>query len=47
MFRKKTLTSLAIAAAFLFPASFLNHENSQGQAWTWGFGRNGELGLGS
>ena len=41
MFRKKTIASFAIAAAFLFPASFLNKEPQQGQAWTWGFGRNG------
>ena len=47
MFRRKTLSAFALASAFLLPASFLNQSPPQGQAWTWGFGRNGELGLGS
>lgn len=47
MYRRKLTTALAITAAFLLPTSFFNAPNQQGQAWGWGFGRNGELGLGS
>jgi alpha-tubulin suppressor-like RCC1 family protein len=47
MFRTKYLSALALASAFLLPTAFLNASPQQGQAWAWGFGRNGELGLGS
>ena len=47
MFRKKTITAFALATAFFLPTSFLNSNPQQGQAWSFGFGRNGELGLGS
>jgi alpha-tubulin suppressor-like RCC1 family protein len=38
---------LALAAAFFLPNSFLTAPRKEGQAWAWGFGRNGELGNGS
>ena len=38
---------LAIAAAFFLPGSFLTAPRKEGQVWAWGFGRNGELGIGS
>jgi hypothetical protein len=41
MFRKKTITAFALAASFLLPATFLNSTPQQGQAWSFGFGRNG------
>lgn len=47
MYRRKITTAFALATAFLLPTSFFGAPNQQGQAWAWGFGRNGELGLGS
>lgn len=47
MYRRKVTTAFALAAAFLLPTSFFTAPTQQGQAWGWGFGRNGELGLGS
>ena len=47
MYRRKLAITIALASAFLFPVPFFGAHNQQGQAWSWGFGRNGELGLGS
>ena len=47
MFRTKILAAMALSTAFLLPTSFLNANQPQGQAWAFGFGRNGELGIGS
>lgn len=47
MYRRKITAALAITATFLLPTPFFNNPNKQGEAWAWGFGRNGELGLGS
>jgi len=46
MFRTKLLSAFAVTTAFRLPTTFLNAQ-PQGHAWSWGFGRNGELGTGS
>ena len=46
MSRTRYLATLALATSFLLPTSFLNAP-SQGEVCSWGFGRNGELGIGS
>lgn len=47
MNRKRIMASLALGAACLFPLSFMASQKKEGNVWSWGFGRNGELGLGS
>lgn len=44
---RKIIVSLALGAAVFLPVSLLGSQRKEGQAWSWGFGRNGELGLGS
>jgi alpha-tubulin suppressor-like RCC1 family protein len=47
MYGKKILTGLMLSAACLLPFTCTSPSRPEGQVWSWGFGRNGELGLGS
>ncbi len=48
MNRQRIIASFALGAfAYLFPLSCMNQSKKEGKVWSWGFGRNGELGLGS
>jgi alpha-tubulin suppressor-like RCC1 family protein len=44
---RRIIASLALGAAVFLPVSLLGSQQKEGKAWSWGFGRNGELGLGS
>lgn len=47
MNRNRILGALALSVAFMLPTSPFAAQRKSGHAWAWGFGRNGELGLGS
>ena len=47
MFATKVLKGVALGTALFFPLTYLNADSNPAEAWSWGFGRNGELGIGS
>ena len=47
MFTTKILKGVALGTALFFPLVYFNADSKPAQAYSYGFGRNGELGVGS
>jgi alpha-tubulin suppressor-like RCC1 family protein len=47
MNKKNLFKSLILGAAVFLPIGFVSLNSKKGDVYSWGFGRNGELGIGS